>query len=77
MSTTEIKKYISENIDKMDEHFLNALYSLMLSYIDGKYNFALPEELKKELYHRIENHRAGKLVSYTWEEVKSSLQKQK
>jgi hypothetical protein len=75
MSTIDIKKYINENIDKVDDHFLNALYSLMLAYIEGKYKFTLPEELKAELNKRVENHRAGKSLSYSWEEVKSSLKK--
>ena len=72
MSTEEVKDYIRNHIDDLDEKSLEDIYAMMSWYLKND-DFELSEEQKKDLDQRIASHERGESKSYTWEEVKQRI----
>lgn len=77
MSITEKRKYLRNYINKVDERFLNAMFAMLKSYIDGTTSdFELTVQQKSELDKRMARHKKGESKSYTFEEVKQRARSQ-
>lgn len=74
MSTQEIKHFLHESIETVDEKFLNVMFSMLQSYINNDTDdFVLSKEQKAELDRRVIAHKNGTSKSYSWEDVKKGL----
>jgi putative addiction module component (TIGR02574 family) len=76
MSTSEKKEFLRTHLDSIDEKFLNTFYELMLFQLKSQGdNINFTSEQKKELDHRMQNHKKGESKSYSWDDVKASIGK--
>ncbi|MEO5947774.1 MAG: addiction module protein [Chitinophagaceae bacterium] len=76
MTTTGIKKQLTEAINKIDDtDFLEALQIIVNSKKDEESASQLSASQKKELDKRLKSHKSDQSKSYTWPEVKKSLLK--
>lgn len=74
MSTLEKQEFVKENIDTVDDKFLDTVYELFLSHLGLRTNsFELTDDQKQELDRRTALYHSGKAKTYTWEEVKQNL----
>ncbi len=78
MSPASLRKNIHQAIDKIeDAGLLQAVYTILEKQIELSPEYELTEAQKKEIDQRIANHKSGKSKTYSWDEVKRSLQKRK
>ncbi|MCB9033001.1 MAG: hypothetical protein H6553_04110 [Chitinophagales bacterium] len=71
MSTAELKEQLHIRIDIEDnEKILEAIYTLLNK---EEVDFELTDEELLELDKQTEDYLAGKLETYSWEEVKSHI----
>jgi hypothetical protein len=73
MSSAEIKEYLHQQIEVLDDRFLKAIFAMLQSYSKENIDQDLSSGQKKELEKRRQKHISGESKSYTWQEVKDRI----
>jgi hypothetical protein len=71
MNTIEKRDYIHTNLNLLLDKDIDELFEKIKTQVEKE--FLLSQHQTKELENRIERHKTGKSKSYSWSEVKASL----
>ena len=77
MTTKAIREKLQEYIKTADDKKIKAIFTLVESDIEEKYNWWEDEEFVAELDDRVKRYEEGTDKAFTFEEVKEELTKRK
>lgn len=77
MTSKTIRKRIIEYVNHADDDVVEAVYKILKIYQEGSTKSTLSTEQKTEVERRSNLYKAGKMKSYSLEEVKEYARKRK
>jgi putative addiction module component (TIGR02574 family) len=77
MSTAELKQKLQQYIETGDEKLLKLMYAVAREYNDEENEYEIDDVEIQMLEERWENYKSGKSKTYSWDEVKESIRKNK